>query len=79
MNADNEDRSRGLFGLSPKFWRVVLVLVAVLLIFTGPTYVPYVLADLLKVDYVVSIVVGSVLLALGLVLMWFLIRKKVIE
>ena len=49
------------------------------LIFVGPTYIPYLLADVLKIDYVASIVVGAVLFIVGLVLLIYLISKKVIE
>ena len=78
MNRNKEDKSSGGFDLSSKFWRTFLVLVATLLIFVGPTYVPYLLVDILKVNYVASIVSGVVLLIIGLVLMWFLVRKKII-
>ena len=78
MNKNNEDKTSGGFDLTSKFWRTVLMIVAALLIFAGPTYVPYLLLDLLKVNYVASIVSGFVLLIIGLVLMWFLVRKKII-
>ncbi|MCW4046405.1 MAG: hypothetical protein NWE99_02435 [Candidatus Bathyarchaeota archaeon] len=74
----NENTSIGGLDMSSKFWRVFLVVVAAFLIFAGPTYVSYVLSDILKVNYVASIVSGLVLFALGLVLMAFLIRKKII-
>jgi hypothetical protein len=78
MTKNNEGKSSGGFDVSSKFWRIFLVIVAALLIFAGPTYVPYLLVDLLKVNYVASIVLGFVLLIMGLVLMWYLIRKKII-
>ena len=78
MNKNNQDKSFGGFGVSSKFWRIFLVIVAALLIFAGPTYVPYLLSDILKVNYAASIVSGVVLLMIGLVLMWYLIRKKII-
>lgn len=78
MSRNKEDKSSGGFDLSSKFWSVFLVILAVLLIFVGPTYVPYLLVDLLKVDYVASAVSGFVLLLIGLVLIWYLVRKKVI-
>jgi len=78
MNKSNEGKSFGRFDVTSKFWRIFLVIVAALLIFAGPTYVPYLLWDVLNVDYVASIVSGLVLLIVGLVLMWYLIRKKVI-
>jgi hypothetical protein len=78
MNKNNEDKTSGGFDLTSKFWRTVLMIVAALLIFAGPTYVPYLLLDFLKVNYVASMVSGFVLLIIGLVLMWYLIRKKII-
>jgi hypothetical protein len=74
----NENISVGGFDMSSKFWRVFLVVVTAFLIFAGPTYVSYVLSDVLKINYVASIVTGLVLFAAGLVLMVFLIRKKII-
>jgi hypothetical protein len=65
--------------LSSKFWRTLLTLLSVFLIFAGPTYVVYALAVLLEVNLVASFAVGFVLFALGLVLMWYLVKKKAIE
>jgi hypothetical protein len=65
-------------GLESKFSKIALTLVAVLLIFIGPTYVPYLMADVLKIEYFASIGVGLVLFIVGLVLLVYLIRKKVI-
>jgi hypothetical protein len=78
MVENDENNNVGRFDVSSKFMRVFLILVSVILIFAGPTYVPYVLVDVLKVDYIASIVSGFVLFIVGLLLMWFLIRKKVI-
>ena len=66
-------------GLDSKFMKLVLTVVAVFLIFVGPTYIPYLLSDILKVDYIASIVVGGLLFIAGLVMLVYLIRKKVIE
>ena len=65
-------------GIYTKFWRITLVIVSMLLIFVGPTYVPYVLANILKRNYFVSNGIGVVLFAIGLGFMLFLIRKKII-
>jgi hypothetical protein len=78
MNKNNQDKNSGGFGVSSKFWRVFLVIVAAFLIFAGSTYVPYLLWNILKVNYVASIVTGFVLLIIGLVLLLYLIRKKII-
>ena len=66
-------------GIESKFMKVALTVVAVFLIFVGPTYIPYLLSDILHVDYIASIAVGAVLFIVGLVILVFLIRKKVIE
>jgi hypothetical protein len=77
MTKNNENLQ--VSGLDSKFMKVALTIVAVFLIFVGPTYGPYLMADVLKIDYVASVVVGAVLFIVGLVLLVFLIRKKVIE
>jgi hypothetical protein len=71
-------KSFGRFDLSSKFWRTVLVIAAALLVFVGPTYLPFVLVDRFKVGYVPSVVLGLVLFLMGLLLIWFLARKKII-
>ena len=73
-----EKESSGMFDMNSRFMRTFLLIVAVLLIFAGPTYIPYVLNGILNVNYVASTLVGIALLIVGLVLLWFLIRKKVI-
>ena len=78
MAENDEDNNIGRFNVSSKFWRVFLVIAAVFLIFAGPTYFSYLLFDVLDVNYVVSIVFGFVLFIVGLLLMGFLIRKKII-
>jgi hypothetical protein len=77
MTENNENLQ--VSGLDSKFMKVAMTIVAVFLIFVGPTYGPYLMADVLKIDYIASVVVGAVLFIVGLVLLVFLIRKKVIE
>jgi hypothetical protein len=60
-----------------KFSRITMIIVSMLLIFGGPTYIPYLMYKL-NIDYVASVGVGAVLFIVGLVFMIFLIRKKVI-
>jgi len=77
--AENDENSNiGPLDLNSKFTRILLILVSVFLIFAGPTYVSYLLSNILDVNYVASTVSGFALFAVGLLLMWFLIRKKVI-
>jgi hypothetical protein len=76
---ENDENSKiGNFDLNSKFLRVLLIIVSVFLIFAGPTYVSYLLFNVLNVNYVASIVSGFALFIAGLFLMLFLIRKKII-
>ncbi len=76
---ENEENTTVESGLvSSKFWRVLLTIISVFMIFAGPTYVIYGLVILLKVNLVASFGVGFFLFAVGLVLMRYLVHKKVI-
>ena len=77
MTEDNENVQ--VSGLDSKFMKVAMTIVAVFLIFVGPTYIPYMLSDVLHVDYIASIGLGAVLFIVGLLVLVYLIRKKVIE
>ena len=79
MSTNRDDEGVGMFNLSSKFMKVFLVIIAAFLVFVGPTYVPYVLVNVLDLNHVASIILGFVLLLVGLALMWYLIRKKIIE
>ena len=78
MTEENENESNVEVGEMSKFNKIALTIIAAVLIFVGPTYIPAALSDSLKVDYVISIVIGAVLFVAGLVLLFYLIRKKVI-
>jgi len=75
---ENENDNIG-FGMDSKFMRVLLIIVTVLLIFAGPTYVPYLLSNILNLSSVASMVTGFALFIAGLFLMLFLVRKKIIS
>jgi hypothetical protein len=68
----------GRFDVNSKFMRILLVIVTALLIFAGPTYFSYLLFEVLNVSYVASVAAGIALFIAGLLLMLFLIRKKII-
>ncbi|MCW4054540.1 MAG: hypothetical protein NWE84_06435 [Candidatus Bathyarchaeota archaeon] len=78
MVENDENNNVDRFDLNSKFMRILLVLVTALLIFAGPTYFSYLLFDVLKVNYIASVVAGFALFIAGLLLMLFLIRKKII-
>jgi len=76
--AKEEQKSTSGTLLGSKFMRTFLILVTVFLIFAGPTYAVYVLLHL-KLSYVISIISGFALFVVGLVLLFYLIRKGVLK
>jgi hypothetical protein len=61
-----------------KFTRVAFVVISMLLIFVGPTYVPYAMGQL-NIDGYVTAGVGALLFIVGIAFMMFLVKKKVIQ
>jgi hypothetical protein len=72
-------KSPARFDFGSRFQKTLLVALATLLTFAGPTYVVYASVKILKISYVVSMVSGFALFIIGLVLIWYLIRNKVIS
>jgi hypothetical protein len=64
--------------VNSKFSRVFLIVVTVVLVFAGPTYVPYMLSTILNLNYIASMVSGFALFIVGLLLTLYLIRKKIV-
>ena len=75
---ENDENTVG-FDVDSKFLRVLLIIAAVVLLFAGPTYVPYLLSNVLNLGSVVSVVAGAILFVVGFFLTLFLVRKKVIS
>ena len=73
-----EEENVSVTGIYSKFWRIALVVLSMLLIFVGPTYGVYAMVKILKIHYLVSIGSGIIFFAVGMALMLFLIRKKLI-
>jgi len=65
--------------LNSKFWKTFFIVLAVFLTFAGPTYIVYALLNTFKMNYFVSMVSGFALFIAGLVLIWYLIRNKVLS
>ncbi len=65
--------------MESKFGKVIMTIIAVFLVFAGPTYVIYGLSVLAKVDLAASAVVGLVLFIIGLFIMRYLVQKKIIS
>ncbi|MGQ9507173.1 MAG: hypothetical protein ACUVTB_04860 [Candidatus Bathycorpusculaceae bacterium] len=66
------------FDLSSKFWRTLLLVLAALLTFGGP-YAVYVLNIVLEIDFALSMISGFAIFVIGLVLIWYLIKKGVVS
>lgn len=79
MNRNGEDGSMALFDMDSKFMKILLVLTTAFLLFVGPTYVSYVLAKVLNLNYFIVVITGSALFLSGLFLMYFLIKNKIIS
>ncbi len=60
-----------------KFTRIAFIIISMVLIFAGPTYIPYLMTKV-NIDYVVSTGVGAVLFIAGLAFMMYLVKKKII-
>jgi len=73
----NDEESNTGFLENSKFIKTVLVVITALLIFAGPTYLVYILIKI-NVGTAASMLSGIVVLILGLILMAFLVRKKII-
>jgi hypothetical protein len=80
MTEKKEKSKTTRFDLNSKFWKTFLVILAVLLTFAGPTYLVYVVfLKILKIDYIVSMASGFALFIVGLALIWYLIKRKIIS
>ncbi|MGQ9530218.1 MAG: hypothetical protein ACUVTC_02145 [Candidatus Bathycorpusculaceae bacterium] len=75
----SEMKENRRFNLSSRFWRTLLLVLAALLTFAGPTYFVYVLNIILEINYAVSMASGFALFLVGLALIWYLIKKGVIS
>jgi hypothetical protein len=73
---ENEDIQ--VSGIESKSTRITLTLLSVILVFVGPTYVSYLLTEVLGIASMVSTVVGFALFIVGIGMLVYLIKKKVI-
>jgi cytochrome c biogenesis protein CcdA len=78
MTEKNQNKNISMFDTSSKFWRTFLIIVAALLIFAGPTYLIYLMTNFLKVNQFAAMISGLAMLVVGLLLLGFLVRKKII-
>jgi hypothetical protein len=79
MAKEEQKSGSGSLNLSSKFLRTFLIILAVLLIFAGPTYIVFVLLNVLDLSYPISMGSGFAIFIVGLVLLLYLIKKGVIS
>jgi len=65
-------------GMESKFMRVFLIMIGALRVFMGPTYMPYILANVLDLNVLASKIVGFVIFIVGILIVIYLSRKKII-
>ena len=75
----SEETSIKSNGSNSKFITILLILTTVFLIFAGPTYVSYLLSEILNLNYIVATTVGFSLFLFGLFLLYYLIKNKTIK
>ena len=76
MSLENKETRTGLTG--SKYWKLLLVILAGLFTFGAP-YVVYIANSFLKRGVFFSFTGGIISLIIGLLLIWYLIRSKVIS
>jgi hypothetical protein len=77
---EKKEKSRSTrLNLNSKFWKTFLVILAAFLTFAGPTYIVYALLNVFRMNYFVSMASGFALFIVGLVLILYLIKRKVIS
>jgi len=63
--------------MSSKYVKMLLVILMAFLLFGGP-YIVYLINDALEMSFLYAAIAGVASVVLGLVLMWYLIRAKII-
>lgn len=61
-----------------KLVKVLLILIAAVLIFIGPTYGTYAFMRVLNLSYAIATTTGIILLIIGIIMMWLLLKRKII-
>jgi hypothetical protein len=59
--------------------RTIMIIFATLLIFAGPTYLVYALVSMLDMEFFLSMGIGFAALIVGVVLLLFLMKKKIVS
>jgi capsule polysaccharide export protein KpsE/RkpR len=65
--------------VSSKFWKEFLIILAAFFTFAGPTYIVFVLINILSINYFLSMFLGIILLISGLAIIWYLVKSDIIS
>jgi hypothetical protein len=76
MTQEKQQTKPGM--LESRYWKLVLTVIAALLTFGAP-YVVYLTVHALKMGWFISIGSGGIVFVIGLALIWYLIKNKVIS
>ncbi|MEM2688683.1 MAG: hypothetical protein QXR01_02405 [Candidatus Bathyarchaeia archaeon] len=76
MDEDLKAGEKQTLSLNSKFWKTVLISLAAVLIFAGPTYMVLIFWRVLDIDYALSMVAGLLLFLVGMGLLAFLIKRR---
>ncbi len=80
MAKDDKTKDGGSSRLAEsRVLKMVLILLSILLIFVGPTYIPYLMIHHLYLDFAASMIFGLALFVVGIVMMAFLVRKNIVN
>jgi hypothetical protein len=79
MTEKEQKDKKTISNIDSKSWKTLLIVLAAVLMFAGPTYLVYAFNNILEINYFVSIGSGFALFIIGLVLLLYLIRKGVIS
>ncbi len=78
MTQNEEIKAADSGFMSTKFGKLLFTIVAVFLTFAGPTYIIYVLNVALNMDLAAAALTGFILFIIGLVMMRYLVKLKII-
>jgi hypothetical protein len=78
MSKTQTEENTSRMSLDSRYMKTLLILVTGVLLFVGPTYVPYAAIHVLKLSFIRAMLGGFIVFLIGLVLLWFIIRRKII-
>lgn len=79
MAQDKEgNKTTGKTQAASGFRNALIIIIAAFLTLAGPTYMVYAFNSILDMDYFTSITSGFIMFIVGLVILFYMIRKKIL-